>query len=62
LDLTVEAVVVEEPKWHSLFSKEELAKARKRFADYGISQKQFSDPIACNDTSILRSLFIVHNA
>ena len=34
LDLTVEAVVVEEPKWHSLFTEQELAKARKRLSDY----------------------------
>jgi hypothetical protein len=39
LDLTVEAVVVEEPRWHSLFTTEELAKARKRLADYGYKAK-----------------------
>jgi hypothetical protein len=35
LDLTVEAVVVDEPRWHSLFTAKELAKARKRLANYG---------------------------
>jgi len=39
LDLTVEAVVVEEPRWHSLFTAEELAKARKRLAVYGYQPK-----------------------
>ncbi|MCF6113386.1 hypothetical protein [Mesorhizobium muleiense] len=35
LDLTVEALVVENKKWHSLFSAEELARAKKRLQDYG---------------------------
>lgn len=35
LDLTVEAVVVENPKWHALFLPEEIDKARKRLAKYG---------------------------
>ena len=35
LDLTVEAVVVENMKWHVLFSEEELRRAKKRLADYG---------------------------
>ena len=34
LDLTVEALVVENSRWHPLFSEEELAIARKRLADY----------------------------
>lgn len=34
LDLTVEAMVIEEPRWHVLFTEEELAKARKRLNDY----------------------------
>lgn len=34
LDLTVEAVVVDNPRWHSLFTAEELVKARKRLRDY----------------------------
>jgi hypothetical protein len=35
LDLTVEAEVVENIKWHSLFEPEELAKARKRLVAFG---------------------------
>ncbi|WP_287182522.1 hypothetical protein [Mesorhizobium sp.] len=35
LDLTVEALVVENEKWHSLFSAAELALAKKRLRDYG---------------------------
>lgn len=34
LDLTVEALVVEESRWHSLFNTDELARAEKRLADY----------------------------
>jgi hypothetical protein len=34
LDLTVEAVVVENTIWHSLFTKEELDKASKRLLAY----------------------------
>jgi hypothetical protein len=34
LDLTVEAEVVENEQWHLLFTPEELARARKRLADY----------------------------
>lgn len=34
LDLTVEAEVIDNSKWHQLFSESELAKARKRLADY----------------------------
>ncbi len=34
LDLTVEAMVVENPEWHPLFTPEELEKARKRLSDY----------------------------
>jgi hypothetical protein len=39
LDLTVEAMVVEENRWHTLFTQEEVAKARKRLADYRYKQK-----------------------
>jgi len=35
LDLTVEAVILYEEKWHSLFTAEEIAICRKRLADYG---------------------------
>lgn len=34
LDLTVEAVVVENSKWHALFTEDELGRARKRLKDY----------------------------
>jgi hypothetical protein len=34
LDLTVEAMVVEDARWHSLFTKEELVCAKKRLEDY----------------------------
>jgi hypothetical protein len=34
LDLTVEALVVEDERWHSLFTAEELARCRKRLRDY----------------------------
>jgi hypothetical protein len=35
LDLTVEAMVVEEKRWQSLFTEDELAKARGRLAKHG---------------------------
>jgi hypothetical protein len=34
LDLTVEAMVVENTKWHKLFTSEELEKARARLKKY----------------------------
>lgn len=34
LDLTVEALVVNDPYWHSLFTAEEIAKARRRLEQY----------------------------
>ena len=34
LDLTVEAVIVEHPEWHPLFSDEELEIARNRLVEY----------------------------
>jgi hypothetical protein len=37
LDLTVEAVVVGNPKWHPLFTADELSKAKKRLKDYNYS-------------------------
>jgi hypothetical protein len=39
LDLTVEAMVVESPKWHALFTTEELEKARLRLKQYGYETK-----------------------
>ena len=35
LDLTVEAAVIEVPRWHVLFSSEELEKAEARLKRYG---------------------------
>jgi hypothetical protein len=35
LDLTVEAMVVENTRWHGLFTSEELMKARARLEKYG---------------------------
>ncbi|MEO9457851.1 MAG: hypothetical protein ABJE63_12800 [Lentilitoribacter sp.] len=34
LDLTVEALVVENAKWHSLFEQSEIIKAKQRLSDY----------------------------
>jgi hypothetical protein len=34
LDLTVEALVIEDERWHALFTAEELARSRKRLRDY----------------------------
>ena len=34
LDLTVEAMIVENAQWHELFTGEELAKACRRLAEY----------------------------
>jgi hypothetical protein len=39
LEITVEAVVVENPKWHVLFTPEEIARARKRLKDYRYEPK-----------------------
>ena len=39
LDLTVEAVIHDNPKWHSLFTSEELAICRSRLQEYGYFKK-----------------------
>ncbi|HEY5336579.1 MAG TPA: hypothetical protein VIJ85_00120 [Rhizomicrobium sp.] len=39
LDLTVEAVVVENLRWHTLFLSEELERARKRLREYRYEPK-----------------------
>jgi hypothetical protein len=39
LDLTVEALIVEHGKWHSLFTREELEKARARLEKFGYFPK-----------------------
>ena len=38
-DLTVEAMVVEDPIWHSLFTTDELKKCRSRLAARGYTPK-----------------------
>jgi hypothetical protein len=35
LDLTVEAVVLDDQRWHQLFDAQEINRAKKRLADYG---------------------------
>jgi hypothetical protein len=35
LDLTVEAMVVENEKWHSLFTAKEISRAKNRLIEYG---------------------------
>ena len=40
LDLTVEALILDNPKWHPLFTPAELAKARARLSDYGYEMRQ----------------------
>lgn len=35
LDLTVEAMVIENAEWHELFTVDELNRARKRLLEYG---------------------------
>jgi hypothetical protein len=42
LDLTVEAVIIDHPKWHPLFTEEELAKCRQRLLEYGYAFPEFS--------------------
>ena len=34
LDLTVEAMVIENSNWHDLFTEDELRKAKQRLAEY----------------------------
>ncbi|MEE4201702.1 hypothetical protein [Erythrobacter sp.] len=34
LDLTVEALVIEDPRWHALFTEVELKRALRRLKDY----------------------------
>jgi 3-hydroxyacyl-CoA dehydrogenase len=39
LDLTVEAVVIDNQKWHFLFDEVELQRAKKRLEEYGYFKK-----------------------
>lgn len=34
LDLTVEAIIYDNPKWYSLFTSEEMGRIKKRLTDY----------------------------
>jgi len=43
LDLTMEAMIVENPMWHLLFTEEELATARKRLTDCGYAPRYDSE-------------------
>ncbi|GLR68309.1 hypothetical protein GCM10010909_29900 [Acidocella aquatica] len=40
LDLTVEAVVIEEPEWRELFTDDEIKKASERLKKYGYSAQK----------------------
>ena len=40
LDLTVEALICENPEWHSLFTPDELEKCRNRLIEFGYNPKQ----------------------
>lgn len=40
LDLTVEALIVGDPRWHPLFTDEELSKAKRRLKTYGYDVHQ----------------------
>ncbi len=37
LDLTVEAIVFDNPKWHTLFTDDEMKRIKKRLVDYQYS-------------------------
>ena len=39
LDLTVEAMIIENPVWHSLFLPEELERAKSRLDSFGYKPK-----------------------
>jgi hypothetical protein len=40
LDLTVEAMILGTPKYHALFTADELAKCKRRLNDYGYDATQ----------------------
>jgi hypothetical protein len=40
LDLTMEAMIVENPKWHCLFTKEELSIAKEKLINLDYKQKE----------------------
>lgn len=39
LDLTVEATILDNPRWHPLFADDEIAACRKRLSDYKYYEK-----------------------
>lgn len=39
LDLTIESMVISTPRWHALFTTEELGNARRRLRDYGFKPR-----------------------
>jgi hypothetical protein len=48
LDLTVEAMVVENARWHELFTDGELTAASSRLQQYGYRPKTSSNSISAN--------------
>jgi hypothetical protein len=44
LDLTVEALIVEDSKWHSLFTEEEILRAKKRLIEYRYTFRNAATP------------------
>jgi hypothetical protein len=40
LDVTMEAVIVENQKWHPLFTQEEIETAKKRLSDFGYEPRK----------------------
>jgi hypothetical protein len=49
LDLTVEATVVENARWHELFTEEELRKARQPLLQYGYAAKSPASRTSAKD-------------
>ena len=44
LDLTVEALILENARWHPLFTPDELERCRRRLRDYKYSPKASAPP------------------
>ena len=42
IDLTVEAMIADDAKWHPLFTQDELNKARRRLLEYGYTPRPSS--------------------
>ena len=43
LDVTMEAVIVENEEWHPLFTQEEIGIAKKRLSDFGYKPRSEKD-------------------